>query len=108
MERARRRDPKSGFVSYVPPGTLAKGKELVENGGGKTIGCEACHGQGQKGNDNIPRLAGNHPIYTARQLYLFKDNTRDGDGAGLMKGVVEQLTDDDILAISAYLGSLAP
>ena len=108
QDRARLRDPYSGFVSYVPPGSLAKGKELVETGGGKTVGCEACHGQGQKGNDNIPRLAGMHPIYTVRQLHWFKDGSRNGDAAGLMKGVVEQLTDEDIVNISAYLASLEP
>ena len=29
QERARLRDPRSGFVAYVPPGSLAKGKALV-------------------------------------------------------------------------------
>jgi cytochrome c553 len=106
MERARRRDPKSGFVSYVPPGTLAKGKALVDEGGGKTVACGVCHGGNLEGAGNIPRLAGNHPIYTARQLYLFKDGTRNGADAALMKPIADALNDDDILAISAYLGSL--
>ena len=106
MERARRRDPKSGFVSHVPTGSLARGKALVETGGGRTLACGICHGDALQGSGNIPRLAGNHPIYTARQLHLFKDGTRNGADAALMKSPVEQLTDDDILAISAYLGSL--
>ena len=59
-----------------------------------------------KGLAKIPALAGAHPSYTARQLYWFKDGTRNGADAGQMKPVVGQLTDDDILAISAYLGSL--
>ena len=33
QEKARLRDPRSGFVSYVPPGSLAKGKALAETGG---------------------------------------------------------------------------
>jgi cytochrome c553 len=49
-----------------------------------------------------------HPIYTVRQLYGFKDGSRNGADAAVMKPVVERLTDDDILAISAYLGSLEP
>ena len=85
-----------------------KGKELVEQGGGKTVACEACHGQGLKGNDNIPRIAGEHPIYTVRQLHWFKDGSRNGADAGLMKGPAETLNDDDIIAIAAYLGSLEP
>ena len=109
QERARLRDPKSGFVSYVPPGSIAKGKALVETGGGgKTIACAICHGGGMKGLANVPRLAGVHPIYIARQLYLFKDGSRKGPDAPLMNLPVAQLTDDDILNISAYVGSLAP
>jgi cytochrome c553 len=110
VERVRRRDPKvgAGFISYVPTGTLARGKELVENGGGKTISCTVCHGEGLHGAGNIPRLANVHPIYLARQLYLFKDKSRNGADAGLMEQPVEQLNDDDILAIAAYLASLPP
>jgi cytochrome c553 len=107
--KARLRDPHSGFIAYVPVGSLAKGKALVETGGsGKTIACSICHGDGLKGLGNVPRLAGLHPIYIARQLYLFKDATRNGGDAQLMKKPVAQLTDADILTISAYLGSLAP
>jgi cytochrome c553 len=109
QERARLRDPKSGFVSYVPPGSLNRGKALVENGGGgKTVQCSICHGEGQKGLGNVPRIAGVHPIYLARQLYLFKEGDRNGPDAPLMKRPVAKLTDDDILDIAAYLGGLPP
>ena len=107
-DTVRLRDPKNIFIAYVPPGSLAKGKELVETGGGKTIGCAVCHGDGLKGAGNIPRLSGMHPIYTARQLTWFKDGSRNGADAGLMKPVADALDDDDILNISAYLASLAP
>ena len=56
----------------------------------------------------MPRLAGVHPIYIARQLYGFRDGTRNGGEAVLMKPTVDKLTDEDILNLSAYLGSLAP
>jgi cytochrome c553 len=109
QERARLRDPKSGFVSYVPKGSIARGRALVETGGGgKTIACSICHGTGQKGLANVPRIAGLHPIYIARQLHLFKDRGRNGPDAPLMQKPVAQLTDADILNISAYLGSLSP
>jgi cytochrome c553 len=107
--RARNRDPHSGFIAYVPVGSIARGKALVESGGsGRTIACSICHGDSLKGLGNVPRLAGLHPIYIARQLYLFKDGTRNGVDAQLMKKPVAQLTDDDIVALAAYLGSLAP
>jgi cytochrome c553 len=107
--RARLRDPHSGFIAYVPVGSIARGKALVETGGaGKTIACSICHGDALKGLGNVPRLAGLHPIYLARQLYLFQDGTRNGVDAQLMKKPAAQLTDADIVAISAYLGSLTP
>jgi cytochrome c553 len=108
VERVRLRDPYIGFLSYVPMGSLARGKNLVETGGGKTMNCALCHGAGLKGQASIPRLAGMHPIYTARQLYWFKDGTRNGPDAALMKPWVASLNDDDIVAISAYLASLEP
>ena len=109
--RARLRDPHpgAGFIAYVPVGSIAKGKALVETGGsGKTIACSICHGDSMKGLGNVPRLAGLHPIYVARQLYLFKDGTRNGGDAQLMKKPVAQLSEDDIVSVAAYLGSLAP
>jgi len=109
VERARSRDPHSGFTAYVPKGSVAKGKALVESGGsGRTIACTICHGDALKGLGNVPRIAGLHPIYIARQLYLFKDGTRNGVDAQLMKKPAARLTDDDILAMAAYLASLAP
>jgi cytochrome c553 len=106
--RARLRDPHSGFIAYVPVGSLAQGKNLVETGGGKTIACGICHGASMQGLGHVPRLAGMHPIYTVRQLHGFRDGSRNGANAVLMKAAVERLTEEDIVAISAYLGSLAP
>jgi cytochrome c553 len=98
--RARNRDPKSGFIANVPAGSIAKGKALVETGGnGKTIACGICHGDNLKGLGAVPRLAGVHSIYIARQLYLFKNGERNGLDAQLMKKPVAQLTDDDIEAL---------
>ena len=100
----RLRHPTSGFVSYVPPGSLARGKKVVESG----TGCGLCHGQDLKGIAAVPRLAGMHPIYTVRQLQWFKDGTRNGTDAHLMKPWVATMSMDDMVAVSAYLGSLAP
>jgi cytochrome c553 len=49
-----------------------------------------------------------HPIYTVRQLQWFKDGTRNGGDAHLMKPWVANMTMDDMVAVSGYLGSLAP
>jgi cytochrome c553 len=109
QSRVTLRDPHSGFTAYVPPGSIAKGEALVKNGGnGKTVACALCHGDTLMGLGNVPRIAGVHPIYIARQLYLFKDGFRNGPDAQLMKKPVEKLTDDDVLSIAAYVASLAP
>lgn len=106
---ARLRDPASGFIAYVPSGSIAKGKQLAETGGGNTtVRCATCHGLDLGGAGNVPRLAGVHPIYIARQLYRFRDGSRNGAEAALMKPAVDKLMDEDIVSLSAYLGSLAP
>ena len=106
--KARLRDPRSGFVAYVPPGSLAKGRALVTAGAARRWRATSATATGMKGLANVPRLAGLHPIYIARQLHLFKDGGRNGPDAPLMKKPVAALTDDDILNISAYLASLPP
>ncbi len=109
VARAESRDPHSGFVAYVPKGSLAKGKEFVTTGGnGKTIQCAICHGPALNGLAEVPAIAGHSPMYLFRQLYYFKDGSRHGAMGALMKGVVAQMTQDDMLAIAAYVGSLPP
>ena len=107
-DRVEHRDPHSGFVSYVPVGSLAKGEALVSTGGGKTIPCAICHGAGLKGLGEVPDIAGRSPGNIARQIYYFQTGDRGGTSAALMKGVVEKLTGDDVIAIAAYVASLEP
>jgi cytochrome c553 len=103
------RNSRSGFIAYVPVGSLKKGEDLVVRGGaGKTVACAACHGEGLKGNGAFPSLAGRSPSYIARQLYDIQHYTRNGPGTQLMRPIVEKLNGDDIVAITAYLASLAP
>jgi cytochrome c553 len=103
------RNPRSGWIAYVPVGSVKKGEDLVVRGGaGKTVACAACHGEGLKGNGNFPPLAGRSPSYLARQLYDIQHFTRNGPGTQLMRPVVQNLSEDDILAITAYLASLEP
>ena len=109
IARAESRDPHSGFIAYVPKGSLAKGKEFVTTGGGgKTIQCVICHGPSLNGLGEVPAIAGHSPMYLFRQLYYFKDGSRHGSMGALMKGVVAQMTQEDMLAIAAYVGSLTP
>src|SRR6202165_4754988 len=107
--RTEIRDPHSGFIAYVPPGSIARGEALVKGGGSeKTVQCALCHGETLKGTGEVPRLAGLQPLYVARQLFDIRYGSRTGKDAALMKAVVTNLSEDDIIAISAYVASLPP
>jgi cytochrome c553 len=108
LPRTELRDPASGFVAYVPPGSIARGRRLVTTGGGKTQACAACHGPAYRGLGNVPGLAGRSPSYLMRQLYDFKTGARDGPLAGPMKENVARLSVADMTAITAYLASRRP
>jgi cytochrome c553 len=99
------RDPRSGFTAYVPVGSLKKGEALVTTGAGKTTRCAVCHGADLKGLGPVPGIAGRSPSYTVRQLFDTQRGTRKGVWADLMKPVVANLTNDDMLAIAAYAAS---
>ena len=108
-DRVLSRDPHSGFDAFVPKGSVEKGKELATTGGnGKTIQCAFCHGENLMGTGEVPRIAGDHPIYIVRQIYNFQKGRRSGDSAALMKNVVAKLTDEDILNLAAYVASKQP
>jgi cytochrome c553 len=108
-EQTELRNPRSGFIAYVPKGSLKAGEALVKTGGdGKTIACTACHGPNLQGLSDIPGIAGRSPSQMTRQLIDFRNGARNGPGAAMMKLPVSKLTDDDIVAITAYLASLEP
>jgi cytochrome c553 len=101
--------PGPAYTAYVPKGSLAKGEQLVmTGGGGKTVQCTGCHNANLLGKGENPAIAGRSAIYIARELYEFKDGSRGGMSANAMKRVVANLTDDDIIAISAYLAARPP
>jgi cytochrome c553 len=109
MERFELRDPHSGFIAYVPPGSIKAGETLVKTGGGgKTVQCGICHGPTLDGSGPVPGLAGRDPSYVVRQLYDMQVGTRHGTWSALMKPVVEKLTVEDLVAIGAYLAQLKP
>jgi cytochrome c553 len=109
LERTELRDAASGFIAYVPVGSLKKGEALVTTGGaGKTIQCAICHGPGLHGLGPVPPLAGRSPSYIFRQLYDLQHGVRKGGWSGLMKAPIAKLSEDDMVAIAAYVSSLKP
>jgi cytochrome c553 len=100
------RDPRDGFVAYVPAGSIKKGEALVKTGGnGKTVACGICHGPDLLGLGPVPPLAGRSPSMLARQMWDMKQGTRKGVWADLMKPVVQNLTNEDLVNILAYTAS---
>jgi cytochrome c553 len=94
------RDPRAGFVTYVPRGSVAKGETLA-----KANNCAVCHGPELKGVGNVPAIAGRTASYTMRQLWDMKQGTRKSP---LMAPIVAKLTADDLLNITAYAASRVP
>jgi cytochrome c553 len=112
------RNPRSGFVAYVPVGSVHTGEDLVTTGGmrivgnqivqGKTTACGTCHGVNLMGVADVPPIAGRSPSYLVRQLWDIQQGTRNGAQAQLMKLVVAKLTPEDMVAIAAYVASRPP
>jgi cytochrome c553 len=100
------RDARSGFIAYVPVGSIKKGEALVMRGGaGKTTACTICHAADLQGLGPVPGLAGRSPSYLVRQMYDIQHEFRSGSWTSLMKPVVANLTSDDMLSIAAFLAS---
>jgi cytochrome c553 len=97
------RNPRSGFIAYVPRGSIKKGEALARTGQ-----CALCHGTELEGLGPVPGIAGRSPSYTVRQLYDIQHGARKGEWAQLMKPVVEKLTADDMLNLAAYTASRTP
>lgn len=73
--------------------------------------CTACHGPAGEGNPlaGYPRLSGQHAVYTASMLKRFRSGENWGAKdapSHVMDGVAEELTDDEISAISSLVEGL--
>jgi cytochrome c553 len=102
-ETERLRNPRSGFIAYVPRGSVKKGEALARAGQ-----CALCHGAELEGLGPVPGIAGRSPSYTARQLYDMQSGARRGVWTDLMKPVVQKLSADDMINLAAYTASRGP
>jgi len=64
-----------------------------------------CHLGGFAGQNEIPRVAGQHHDYVAKQLMDFKQRKRTND-AGNMTAVAATLSEADIENLAHYLAGL--
>ena len=90
----------------APNGFKADGAK-VEAGRKKSdeVLCPMCHQGGFIGQNEIPRVAGQHYAYVKRQLSDFKAKRRTND-AGNMTSVAGTLSDDDIENLAQYIANL--
>jgi cytochrome c553 len=102
------RDDRSSFIAYVPVGSVKRGEALVTKNSAKTTPCGVCHGADLKGLGPVPGIAGRSPSYLVRQMYDMQQGARNGTWTQLMKPVVANLSQEDLLDIAAYLASRMP
>ncbi len=93
----------AAYFASLPAGSAGGDPELAKKGKQKFSMCAGCHGSKAEGRGIFPMLAGQHPQYITNQLENFKNGSRSG---GPMSGIASSLSDDDIAAIAAYLGSI--
>jgi cytochrome c553 len=88
----------TGF--QADPSKLAAGRAKSQ----ETL-CTMCHLGEFAGQNEVPRVAGQHPEYVIKQLKAFKERTRTND-AGTMTSVARTLSDTDIENLAHYLANL--
>jgi cytochrome c553 len=107
MERFEARDPHVPIIAYVPEGAIAAGAKLAASGGPAAQPCTLCHGAGLKGGLGPP-LAGRSPSYIFRQLMGFQTGARRNPEAAPMRAETADLSQMQMIALSAYAASLKP
>ena len=93
-------------AAQVTPGgdaaLVARGREIYEHGVAAqgVPACSTCHGADAHGQQDFPRLAGQHAQYALKQLASFQSSMRN---VAVMHGVAQNLHLDDMQAVAAYL-----
>src|ERR1700726_3484415 len=95
----------------APRGSIATGKRIYEEGlpEANVPACPACHGTEGKGQNEIPRLAGQLYAYTVGQLTAWKKERGQGsavDTSAIMAPTAHNLTRSQIEAVAAYVSYL--
>ena len=95
--------PFAGAPSDSPQ--IVAGKKIFTEGipSESVPACMACHGENAEGNGPIPRLAGQHQAYLARQLEAFASMARANE---IMHENSKDLTPQQIIEVTAYLATL--
>ena len=95
-----------------PRNLVGRGKTIYEEGipESNVPACSACHGPQAKGQDEIPRLAGQLVAYTVKELTNWARERGQGgardDTSAIMVPTAHNLTQAQIAAMATYLSSL--
>jgi len=105
----RNLDPKP--IGGAPRGSSAVGKRIFEEGlpESNVPACAACHGSDGKGQNEIPRLAGQLYEYTVGQLTGWAKVRGQGssvDTSAIMAPTAHNLTRSQVEAVAAYVSYL--
>ncbi|MCG9779672.1 c-type cytochrome [Photobacterium damselae] len=70
--------------------------------------CSACHGPRGDGTSlsGFPKISGQNAEYIQLQLEKFRDGQRANDMNAMMRSVASKLNDQEITALSQYVGGL--
>jgi cytochrome c553 len=87
---------------------LIEGRSIFEKGvpANGVPACAGCHGAAAQGNQQFPRLAGQHAHYLVKQLEIFRQTEGRPEGS-IMKGVAHSLTPENMENVAAYLEAIA-
>lgn len=84
--------------------------QMMYRAGNTMVGipaCAGCHGPSGSGNPvEFPRLAGQQPDYVVSELQKFRSGERANDPAGMMRGVAQRMTDQEMKAVAQYITAL--
>ena len=93
----------AGAAVAAPKADIAKGKEVA------TTICAACHAaDGNSGIAMYPKLAAQHSAYIYRQTLDIKEGKRTNGSAAVMKPMVMNLSEQDILNVSSFYSKQQP
>ena len=83
---------------------ITRGREIYERGipAEGVPACSSCHGPDAHGQQDFPRLAGQHEQYILKQLGSFQSNMRK---VAIMHGVAQNLRAPEMESVAAFLQS---
>ncbi len=80
---------------------IDKGRKVAE-----AALCTMCHLGGFKGQNEVPKVAGQHYSYIVKQLTAFKNKERTND-AGTMTAYMSGVSKEDMEAVASYVATLS-